>query len=281
MAIIKPKIQNNTSVVEDENIITPEINILHMYPEDMNIYGDYGNIISLKKRCLWRAIQVKVYNLNLSGVITDEQGIQVKEKSISDFDIYFMGGGQDADQADVYKDLLNYKSDIKNLVENNKVFLLICGGYQLFGKSFLTIGGKEIDGLGVLDVDTVGGDIRCIGNIIVESNISELKGIKFVGFENHSGRTRILSNKVNTFGKVLHGIGNAESGNQEGGIYKNVYGCYIHGSFLPKNPEFSDMFIKKALDNKYGENKVKLIEIDDYIEKLARDRIIKKFLKPA
>lgn len=276
MAIIKKRFQDTTDVETDE-IKNPTLDILHMYPREMNIYGDYGNVIVLKKRIAWRAIESNVYQLHLNGKFTDEKG-DVVDKKIEDFDIYFMGGGQDNDQGDVFKDLLKYKTEIEKLVENNRVFLLICGGYQLFGKHFLTADHKNIEGLGILDVDTVGGKDRCIGNIIVDSTLPDLKEIKLVGFENHSGRTKILSNKVKTFGKILYGVGNSEKGGEEGGYYKNVFGCYIHGSLLPKNPEFADMLIRKALEVKYGENKMKLVEIDDYTEKYAREKMLKKYL---
>ena len=277
MAIIKQKEENTTPSTQQADMQTKALRILHMYPKEMNIYGDYGNIIALKKRAQWRAIEITISQLHIGGRITDEDGNSIESK-IKDFDIYFMGGGQDMDQADVYQDLLNYKEDLTKLVEQEKVFLLICGGYQLFGKSFLTIGAITIDGLGLLDIETIGGSIRCIGNIIVDSNISDLEHTQLVGFENHSGRTKILSNKVKTFGRVIQGIGNAETGGQEGGIYKNVYGCYMHGSFLPKNPEFTDMLLQKALNNKY-DNKTHLLELDDYIEKLVRERIIKKYIQ--
>ena len=277
MAIIKRR-RDDDSFVGNEEVIFPEISILHMYPREMNIYGDYGNITALKKRTHWRGLGAKVFQLHIGGKITDETGNEVADKTISDFDIYFMGGGQDADQADVYQDLLKYKSQIQNLVNDDKVFLLICGGYQLFGKHFLTVGGKNIEGLGILDVDTVGGKTRCIGNIVVDSSLPELKDVKLVGFENHSGRTRHLSHDVKVFGKVLFGTGNSESGGEEGGVFKNVFGCYLHGSFLPKNPEFADMLLQKAFDKKYSDNKIKLIELDDYAERAAREKIIEKVL---
>jgi len=277
VAIIKRK-ESNTTDVELDELSANNLDILHMYPKEMNIYGDYGNVICLKKRLQWRGLGAEVFQLHIGGKITDEKG-NIVEKKIFDFDIYFMGGGQDMDQADVYQDLLQYKEEIKNLVEINKVFLLICGGYQLFGKSFLTVGGKKIDGLGILNVDTVGGKIRCIGNIVVDSEIPELKNIKLVGFENHSGRTKFLDTNKITFGKVLFGTGNSEAGGEEGGIYKNVFGCYLHGSFLPKNPEFADMLLKKALVTKYGEGKTILIDLENYIENQAREKVIKRFFK--
>lgn len=279
MAIVKRRTEEDANtLVEGLQLSDVEINILHMYPHEMNIYGDYGNVLCLKRRIAWRGIRVNVFQMHLNGKFTDEKG-NIVEKDIKDFDIYFMGGGQDTDQADVYQDLLKYKNEVKELVEAGKVFLLICGGYQLFGKSFLTIGGKAIDGLGILDVDTVGGATRCIGNIVINSTLPELKDKTFVGFENHSGRTKLLSDKVKVFGNVVHGFGNDVNDGKEGGYYKNVYGCYLHGSFLPKNPEFADLLIRKSIDQKYPDNKIQLAELDDYIEKYAREKVISRFTK--
>jgi lipid II isoglutaminyl synthase (glutamine-hydrolysing) len=253
-----------------------EIKINHLYSKSLNIYGDLGNIIALKHRSKVRGIDTEVLNTEL--------GEDIKEA-----DIYFIGGGQDEDQIRVFKDLLQKKDFIEKEVENGKIFLLICGGYQLFGKFFVDGNGRMIEGLDILNVETKALDYavasRCIGNIVVELDTEFIKEwevdttfSKFiVGFENHGGQTRLLSDSVKSIGKVVHGFGNNSFDKIEGCVFKNIIGSYSHGSLLPKNPHLVDAFLRKALHAKYNEE-VKFETLPDTLEKLAHENIIKKYL---
>ncbi|MGC9004096.1 MAG: type 1 glutamine amidotransferase [bacterium] len=231
-----------------------KVKIFYLYPDLMSLYGDVGNIITLLRRCQWRGINCEVENLKVG-----------EKRDLKEADLLFMGGGQDRGQRIVGNDLQNYKEEIIELVEDGLPALLICGGYQLFGKYFKTKDGVYIPGIDVLDIWTVGGDRRMIGNAVVESPLFG----KLVGFENHSGRT-FLGEKVNPLGKVLKGYGNNGKDGFEGAIYKNVIGTYLHGPFLPKNPNVADWLISKALAYRYGEE-VFLAPLDDSLEYSAHN----------
>lgn len=243
-----------------------EINICHLYPDLLNLYGDRGNVIALQKRAEWRGISVKIFNITLGDAFVPEE-----------YDIIFLGGGQDYEQEIIQDDVLHQKgTGIKSAIENDKVFLSICGGYQLLGKYYKTWSGKEIEFLGALDLWTIGGKKRMIGNTVYECNFlkSENCDGKVVGFENHSGRT-YLGSGVDPFGKVLSGNGNNGEDGFEGAIYKNVYCSYSHGSLLPKNPAFTDHIITLTLKQKYKDF-VSLQRLDDEFEELARSSMIQK-----
>lgn len=249
------------------------LKINHLYSKSLNIYGDLGNIIALKYRAELRGITAEVIHTELG-------------EEISESDIYFIGGGQDQDQILVFEDLLKRKDFIISEVGKGKIFLLICGGYQLFGKYFLDGSGNKIEGLNILDIETQASDYnvssRCIGNIVVEMNqefintwnidISFSKYI--VGFENHGGETMFLSSKVKALGNVVHGFGNNAVDKLEGGFYKNIIGSYCHGSLLPKNPHLTDALLRKALKNK-GITLADLHDKVHFIEQKAHYHIIK------
>lgn len=245
-----------------------ELNICHLYPELLNLYGDRGNIIALKRRCEWRGINVNVFDVSIGDSFVPEQ-----------YDIVFLGGGQDYEQEIIQDDLLKNKAqEIKNAIENNKVFLCICGGYQLLGKYYKTWDGKQIQCLEALDLWTVGGKKRMIGNIVYECEFLMSEGCdgKIVGFENHSGKT-YLGPKVNPLGKVIKGYGNNGEDGYEGAVYKNVYCSYSHGSLLPKNPSLTDHLITLALKEKY-EDFVSLQKLNDELEELAHNSMIARLI---
>jgi CobQ-like glutamine amidotransferase family enzyme len=245
--------------------------INHLYSESLNIYGDLGNILALKYRGEKREIGIEIVHTEIGGKMIEA-------------DIYFIGGGQDLDQIKVYEDLLKHKDFIKKEVEKGKVFLLICGGYQLFGKFFVDGNGNMIEGLGILDLETKALDAnvasRCIGNIVVELNEEFVKAWEIdtnfskhiVGFENHGGQTSPFAeasgdSSIHEIGNVLVGFGNNSSDKIEGCFYKNIICSYLHGSFLPKNPHIADAILKKALKNKYKSFEFK--DIDNEMEKSA------------
>ncbi|NMB57147.1 glutamine amidotransferase [Candidatus Beckwithbacteria bacterium] len=237
------------------------LTIAHLYPKSMNIYGDYGNILALKKRCEWRNIQVRIDEIEI--------GENLEEKK---YDLCFAGGGQDKSQIAVSKDLLTKKEQIHSLVNQNIVFLTICGTYQLFGHYFLTSENFKITGISVFDLITKASNVRKIGNVVVKHNLP-IKPETLVGFENHSGNT-YLQGETQAIGKVIKGFGNNGKDKLEGARCKNVFGTYLHGSLLPKNPHFADYIIKLALENKY-QDKIELQKLDDKLEFEAHNFILK------
>lgn len=253
------------------------IKLAHLFPEALNIYGDMGNIITLKKRCEWRSIGIEIVNI-------DEKNIDTID--FSEFDIFFMGGGQDNEQSIVSEVLKrpNIRSKIEAEVDANKVFLLICGAYQLFGKYYLGQKGERIEGLNILPIETYSISNkrvdRCIGDIVIHTELP-IKPQTLVGFENHSGQTRFLINHPNAqiayhLGEVLHGYGDNFEDKLEGIKYKNVFGTYLHGSLLPKNPQLADYIIKLAVNLKYN-TKGNLPTIDSELELSAHRHILNRY----
>lgn len=245
-----------------------ELTICHLYPDLMNLYGDRGNIIALSKRCEWRGIDVKVVPVSLKEPFEYEK-----------YDIIFMGGGQDYEQAIIQEDLMSGKRKlIIEAVESGKVFLGICGGLQLLGKYYRTHTGSEIECIGALNLWTHGGDTRLIGNLVYEVDFlrDNLKSGYIIGFENHSGKT-YLGEGVKPLGKVVKGFGNNSEDGFEGALYKNVYCSYSHGSLLPKNPALSDHLIKLALLNKYPDFEG-LAPLNNLSENRTREALLKRYL---
>ncbi len=244
-----------------------EISICHMYPDLLNLYGDYGNIQALKKRLQWRGIDASIHPLSLGDAFLPEE-----------YDIVFIGGGQDYEQDILHRDLLSLKKEaLIESVENNVVFLCICGGYQLMGQYYRLSDGKEIECLGAMNHWTVGGEKRLIGNLVFSvDNLKQQPNGYVVGFENHSGKT-YLGEGVTPLGKVIRGFGNNGEDGFEGARYKNVFCSYSHGSLLPKNPALADELITLALKQKYRDF-VSLQPLGDKIEENARVSLIKRFV---
>ncbi len=244
-----------------------QISICHMYPDLLNLYGDYGNIQALKKRMEWRGIDVVIHSVSLGD-----------EFFPSAYDIVFIGGGQDYEQGILQADLLEQKKDgIAAAVENDVVFLCICGGYQLMGHYYKVSDGNEIQCLGIMNHWTIAGEKRMIGNLVFSvEGLNQQPDGYVVGFENHSGKT-FLGEGVTPLGKVIHGFGNNGEDGYEGARYRNVYCSYSHGSLLPKNPGLADELITLALKRKYKDF-VSLQPLDDHLEAKARTSLIKRFL---
>ncbi len=216
------------------------LHLAHLYPAEMSIYGDRGNVIALAQRCAWRGIDLMVTPV--------EPGDSVDWLS---FDMAFFGGGQDSGQALIARDLLERQGPgLRAAIEDGLVALAICGGYQLLGHYFITHTGERLPGLGVMDIHSVGGKERLIGNIVVEAELAGAP-VRLVGFENHSGRT-YHGPGVRPLGRVIAGHGDNGEDGLGGGVYKHVYGCYLHGSLLPKNPQLTDHLIGLALARRYG-----------------------------
>lgn len=251
-----------------------------LYPDLMSTYGDRGNIIVLRKRCEWRGIHVEVVSLNERFDI----------KLLNDIDILFMGGAQDTEQEIVAKDFNQARIDaIKRKVANGTPGLYVCGAYQFLGKYYKDAEGHKIKGLGIFDLYTEHpGEKkeRLIGNIVIQADglwqiANGLNHTQYatrhepvVGFENHGGRT-YLGKDFKPFGKVIKGFGNNGEDRQEGAIYENSIGTYLHGPILPKNPEIADWLIEKALERKY-KKKIKLQVLDDSLSQKAKGAILSR-----
>ena len=234
------------------------LELAYLYPKLLNIYGDRGNVLTLSFRC-----QVRGINLNVTTIGPGEN-LQGKN-----FDIFFIGGGQDQQQLLVSDDLQKKKKELIDLIENNVVFLAVCGGYQLLGKYYRAGDGSEIPGIEALDLYTVAGNKRMIGNILCEEIESK---DKIIGFENHSGKT-YLGSSVKPLAKIIRGGGNNGEDGFEGARYKNVFGTYLHGSLLPKNPHLADKLIRLALERK--RLKMPVMSLDNGFEEMAYKKAIK------
>ncbi len=243
-----------------------ELKILYLYPDILELYGDYGNIQVLKYR-----IESRGYT-----AIIDRYSIGDNAPNFSDYDIVFAGGGADNEQNILANDLIKYKNSISEAIENGVFFLLICGSYQLFGKYYKDVDGNIINGLEIFDYYTEAHPDRkkrCIGNIVIEANLNGLN-TKVIGFENHGGQTFNISS---SFGNVLFGNGNKFEDTEEGFFQKNVIATYLHGPLLSKNPELADYIIKYCLERKYDEI-VELASLNDDFENLCREQLLNRFL---
>jgi len=209
----------------------------HLYPAQLNLYGDRGNIITLRRRCQMRGIALRVVPLGIGDALAPDE-----------YDLLFIGGGQDREQAPVSQDIFDMKGiGLWAAVEDDMPVLAVCGGYQLLAHYYRPASGPDMRGLGIFDAWTIhkGANVpRCIGNIAIEWNGSTL-----VGFENHGGRTYLGTAKP--LGKVLKGHGNNSEDHSEGAMYRNAFGTYLHGSLLPKNPHFADHLLALALRRSY------------------------------
>ncbi len=239
-----------------------KLKICHLYPEVLNLYGDRGNIRCLTRRLEWRGIDCSV----------DELGIG-EQRSLKDYDLFFIGGGQDFEQEVLLGDLKAGKGDeIRSAVEDGKTFLCICGGYQMMGHYYETHDGVKCEFLGAVDFYTVGSQTRMIDNYAFSLG-KESGGSTVVGFENHSGKT-YLGKGISPLGTVMKGNGNNGEDGTEGVRYNNVFGTYSHGPVLPKNPEFADFLLQTALDRRCGQGVCTLEPLEDRFEKLAHDTVL-------
>jgi len=230
--------------------------LLSLYPDQMNIYADRGNIIFLQQRCEWRGIEFELTRCGMGEDFDPEA-----------HDMVYVGGGQDRDQRTVARDLVETKRDAaERFVELDRIMLAVCGGYQLLGESY-ELGSERIQGLGLVDLRTVRVDgPRLIGPVAIKTDITGEQRI-LAGFENHGGRTW-LGPGVEALGEVVAGHGNNGEDGFEGVLRGNLVGTYLHGPLLPKNAWLADHLIETALRNAYGEE-VGLTPLEDELETAA------------
>jgi lipid II isoglutaminyl synthase (glutamine-hydrolysing) len=230
------------------------LRIVHLYPDALNLYGDGGNIASLRQRCEWRGIPVAVDQVRMG-----------EELDLTDADVVLLGGGADRDQLAVCKELLAQKEKLAAYVESDGALLAICGGYQLLGR-FYMMGDTQVEGLGIIGAETRSGEGRLIHNVAIDSPVASTP---IVGFENHGGRTYLDEGETPLGRPLVAGTGNNEFSVGEGVLHKGVVGTYFHGPVLPKNPQVTDWLIAHALERR-GIS-CELPALDDAYETAAHD----------
>ncbi len=236
----------------------PELRLLALYPEQMNIYADRGNILFMQRRCEWRGIGFS-YAAAGPGDSFDP----------GTHDLIYVGGGQDRDQVIVAEDMVATKREgLASAVGDGAVLLAVCGGYQLLGHSY-QLGERRIEGLGLADLETVREPgPRLIGNVAIETDLGDGPGV-LAGFENHGGRT-YLGEGGEPLGRVISGHGNNGRDGFEGVRKANMIGTYLHGPLLPKNAWLADRLIALALERRTG-SVPELGPLDDELETAAHD----------
>ena len=228
------------------------VRIVHLYPNELNLYGDMGNIICLYYRLTKRGFNARIDKVNMGD-------------RLNDFDILVIGGGQDREMKIIANDLKRKSDMLSYGIECNKAVFAVCAGFQLLGKSYISQNGEELKLSGALDFYTRASNKRMIGNVVFNSPFG-----KIAGFENHSGKT-YLSSHLSPLGKVISGYGNNGEDGGEGVIYKNTFATYAHGAVLPKNPALADEIIKRAL------NRRELPALCDEEENRCHEQLINRF----
>lgn len=236
------------------------LTIVHLFPELLNLYGDGGNVIALTRRLQWRGLPVEVREVGMGDAMDFSQA-----------DIVFIGGGADREQMIVKDAMVARKSELSAYVADGGVLLAVCGGYQFLGHSY-AMDDVVVEGLGVIDMETVRGEGRLIGDAVIQSDICDAP---IVGFENHGGRTT-LGSDAKPLGRVLgKTFGNNGEDGFEGVHQGNLIGTYLHGPLLPKNPQVADYLIARAFDRRG--DALELVPLDDAVE-LEANRVMAKRL---
>jgi CobQ-like glutamine amidotransferase family enzyme len=213
----------------------------HLYPDYLNIYADRGNIAVLSRRAAWRGHELEVRSVSIGEPVQP-----------GEHDLLYVGGGQDREQALVAQDLVTKADGVRESVSEGAALLAVCGGYQLLGRSYRDFHGVDLPGIGLFPFDTVAGDRRMIGDVLLECELEPGVRRTLAGFENHAGRTR-LDSGAQPLGRVLAGFGNDGESGSEGCRVGRALGTYLHGPLLPRNPWLADWLLAQALAHRYGE----------------------------
>ena len=208
------------------------IRVGHLYPDYLNIYADRGNIAVLADRARARGHKLDVQAIGMGDAVP-----------VGAIDLFYVGGGQDREQELVAHDLVRKQEAMREAVERGAAVLAVCGGYQLLGRHYVDVAGTELPGIGLLPLYTVAGERRLIGDVLLDC---EWAGRTLAGFENHAGRT-MLDDGAEPLGRVISGFGNDGRSGFEGCRRGRVYGTYLHGPLLPRNPWFADLLLTEAL----------------------------------
>ncbi len=221
------------------------LRLAHLYPREMNLYGDTGNVLAIRQRLVWLGHSCELVPVEV-GAPVDLSGV----------DLVVGGGGPDAAQRHVGPDLLRRRGDVSSALAAGVPMLLVCGMYQLFGTSFRTGAGEVLRGIGVFDAETVTGSHRPTGELVVDSPFGCL-----TGYENHAGLTR-LGPSQQPLGTVRSGTGNGGEGRTEGAVTGSAIGTYLHGPVLPRNPALADHLILQALRRRDSSAELSALDVD-------------------
>jgi CobQ-like glutamine amidotransferase family enzyme len=240
------------------------IRVGHLYPDYLNIYADRGNIAVLDRRAGWRGHRLEVRALSVRDEIR-----------AGEHDLLYVGGGQDREQALIAPDFAAKADGLHAAIDAGAAVLAVCGGYQLLGRFYRDAHGDELPGAGVLPLQTLAGERRMIGDVLLECEIEPGRRETLVGFENHAGRTR-LDSGAEPLGRVVSGFGNDGESGFEGCRAGRVVGTYLHGPLLPRNPWFADWVLEQALAHASGDEPQRLEPLDDELEAEAHRVAIRR-----
>jgi len=233
------------------------IRVGHLYPEYLNIYADRGNIAVLTRRAALRGHQLDVHAVGIGEALDPAA-----------HDLLYVGGGQDREQGLVAPDLAA-KSDALHAAHARGVAMLaVCGGYQLLGRGYRARDGSFLPGAGLFAHETVAGEVRMIGDVLLECELEPGRTHEVAGFENHAGRT-LLDPGAEPLGRVLHGFGNDGASGAEGCRLGRALGTYLHGPLLPRNPWLADWLLSHALGHATGGEPAELAPLEDELERAA------------
>lgn len=235
-----------------------EIRLAHLYPDYLNIYADRGNMAVLERRAAWRGIGLEYTAVGLGDEIRS-----------GDYDLYYIGGGQDREQALIASNLASKGAPLQDAVAAGAALLAVCGGYQLLGRFYRDRSGAELPGVGLFPLHTVAGERRMIGDVLIECTLDGRSRRTVAGFENHAGRT-YLEEGAEALGRVIYGFGNNGEDGHEGCRVGRAVGTYLHGPLLPRNAWLADWLLAQALAHREGEVP-ELLPLTDDLESEAHD----------
>lgn len=234
-----------------------KIRVGHLYPEYLNIYADRGNIAVLSKRAAARGHELVVSGIGMGDPVAP-----------AGYDLLYLGGGQDREQALVAPDLAAKGEALRGAQASGVAMLAVCGGYQLLGRGYRGRDGSLMPGAGVFGHETVAGETRMIGDVLLDCELEPGQRRKLAGFENHAGRT-LLDAETEPLGRVAHGFGNDGSSGFEGARLGRAVGTYLHGPLLPRNPWLADWLLAQALAHATGGEPPELAPLSDELEAAA------------
>jgi CobQ-like glutamine amidotransferase family enzyme len=229
------------------------IRVGHLYPDYLNIYADRGNIAVFARRAAWRGQELVVDAIGLDDAIVPGA-----------HDLYYVGGGQDREQFLVAENLATKAAPLIEAVQGGAALLAVCGGYQLLGRGYRGFHGEDMPGVGLFPLETVAGDTRMIGDVLLDTELGPV-----AGFENHAGRTK-LDPGARPLGRVVAGFGNDGESGYEGCRLERAIGTYLHGPLLPRNPHLADWLLAQALAHRTGGEAPELAPLPDELEAQAR-----------